>query len=103
MNVVTPEMDAEIAVYKIMGKVQKAGLRETLSSFSSKVINLYMKRFGKKDHVDTLSDEEFMKEFLDCFENLANRDEDGKKIFEIFTDELEINYIAAMISNLMRN
>lgn len=94
-------MDSEKAVYLLLAKAKENNVYENLSNFVTKVINLYIKRFGLKEYAESIPELEFSEQLIDCMNNLAVIDEDGKRLFEVFTDETEQCYIGGMISSLM--
>ncbi len=101
MEKIHENMDAETAIYYILAKAKENGIYECIGRFARKVITLYTKRFGFKDYAESISEEEFTEQLVDCIEHVGSSDEDGKKIFEVFTDEIEQCFIGAVISNLM--
>lgn len=101
MKRITESMDTETAMYAILAKAKENNVFECLGNFATKVINLYIKRFGKKDYAMSIPIKEFTDQLLDCVEHLAATDEDGKKLFGVFTDVVEQSYIVGMIDALM--
>jgi hypothetical protein len=101
MEKIHENMDAETALYYILAKAKENGIYECIGRFATKVITLYTKRFGYKDYAESISEDEFTEQLIDCIEHVGSSDEDGKKIFEVFTDEIEQCFIGAVISNLM--
>ena len=101
MKKINENMDTETALYYILAKAKDNEIYDSIGRFTTKVMNLYMKRFGLKDYATSIPEEEFSEQLVDCIEHLAITDEDGKKIFNVFTDQVEQCFIGAMISNIM--
>ena len=101
MEKIHENMDSETALYYVLAKAKENNIYECIGRFASKVITLYTKRFGFKDYATSIPEEEFTNQLIDCIEHLAYSDEDGKKIFDVFTDQVEQCFIGAVISGIM--
>lgn len=93
--------DPEIMLYKTLAKAKSEGVYDLLGKVSTKVINLYMKRFGTKEYASSIDENEFIKQLIDCVNHLNATDEDTKKFFEKIQSEDEQSIIIASISALM--
>lgn len=80
MEKIHENMGAETALYYILAKAKKNGIYECIGRFATKVITLYTKRFGYKDYAESISEDEFTEQLIDCIEHVGSSDEDGKKI-----------------------
>ena len=101
MNPIDENVDVEKSMYLVLDKAGKNGIKENLTSLSTKTIVLYRKRFGCKDYAESIPEEEFTGQLIDCVEHLAKTDDECKQIFDIFNTEFEQSLIIAMISGIM--
>jgi hypothetical protein len=101
MNPIDENVDIEKSMYLVLDKAGKNGIKENLTSLSTKTIELYIKRFGCKDYAESIPEEEFTEQLIDCVGHLVKRNDECKKVFDIFNTEYEQSLIIAMISGLM--
>lgn len=95
------KIDAESALYTLLGKAKKEGILKNISGLAEKCINLYTKRFGYMDYAKSIPENDFYSELIDCVEHLAATDKECAKIFEVFKTEEEQSLIVATISGIM--
>ena len=88
-------------IQEILIKLQKAGTFELLKPFASHVIHLYTKRFGNIQYAKSISEEEFIKQLLDCVNHIVAVDVNAQKLFNSFANEDEQSAILALISIVM--
>jgi hypothetical protein len=93
--------DPEVMLYKTLANAKNEGVYDLLGKVSTKVINLYMKRFGTKEYALSIDEMEFTEQLIDCVNHLNATDEDTKKFFEKIQNEDEQSIIIASISALM--
>jgi hypothetical protein len=94
-------MDVETKLYECLAKTKEAGTYDFISPLAEQSINLYMKRFGDKEYAQSIPEEEFTEQLLDCVEHIVSSDENAKKLFESLESEEDQSLIIAVISGLM--
>lgn len=95
------KIDAESALYTLLGKAKKEDVLKNITGLAEKCINLYIKRFGYADYAKSIPEDDFHSELIDCVEHLVATDKECAKIFEVFKTEEEQSLIIAAISGIM--
>lgn len=93
--------DSEIMFYNAMAKAKNGGVYDLLGDITSKVINLYMKRFGNKEYATSIPEIEFTEQLLDCVNHLIAVDKNAKNFFNVINEEKDQMIIIASMSTIM--
>lgn len=85
----------------VLIKANNGGFFNLIQEFINKSIYLYMKRFGNVQYANSISEDEFIKQIIDCMAHLIKEDKNCKELFTKITDADEQNAIAAVVSTMM--
>lgn len=93
--------DVEAELYKVLDKCQKLGVYNCINSVVTKSAQIYVKRFGDVGYANSIPEDQFVEEMMDCVYHVLETDVDGQKLLEVINTEVEQEVLLSAIYGLL--